>query len=134
MNTNCVYMPAINAETIIKKWRTNMLFTTDLRKKAEKYLTAPIEKNTFFPVEVAVQKDKDSVILIAPIDISTDPHFRLIYGKISKWFTNLQSMLDYCVEQGYINKNAIEKIKERYKTEQPIHYKEERYGWKNRRV
>lgn len=117
-----------------KKRSKTMLFTTDLKTKAEKYLEKPIETNTFFVLDVLVQKDKDAVVLIAPIDTSTDPYFNAAYQGKSHWFGGLEHMLNYCVEKGYMKASAINKLKERYETEQPIHYKEERHGWKNRRV
>ena len=110
-----------------------MIFTTNLTKKAEQYLSAPVEQETFFVIDVTVQKDKDAVALLAPIVKSKDPYFNLKYGETSKWFSTLEQMLDYATEQGYIKENSRKGITERYQEQQPKLYEEAtKYGWKNR--
>ncbi len=85
-------------------------------KRLEFYLrNSDIEFRREYLLEVIPQDEKEAVILTAPKGLGEHSYFHFQYRSASFYFGTIEQMLDYCIERGYLNRRAADKLIKEYR-------------------
>ena len=85
-----------------------------LPKKIEHYLRGNVDFDSFFILDIAVQDKENAVLLLAPMDITTDKFFCMQYRGHSYFYGSIEKMMDACVKCQYLHPAIAKRLMRKY--------------------
>ncbi len=93
----------------------------NISKRAAHYLRdTDVDFHTFYILDIAVQNEKDAVVILAPRYPDTDHYFSAQYQGKKYGFQSIDHMMDVLVEGKYLSRFAADRLIHKFNTHTKI--------------